>query len=117
MSIVSRFKNTAIGLTYVWTGNIKYQQKIYKIFLCDLGLGINSLNEAPQMNELDQIKTGFLRDFPGSPVVKTPSFHCPEHGSVPGQSKILHAMWCSQKNNSGFLLYEDSYYYQLLERW
>ena len=25
-------------------------------------------------------ESGFLRDFPGSPVVKTPSFHCRGHG-------------------------------------
>ena len=25
-------------------------------------------------------KDGSLREFPGSPVVRTPSFHCREHG-------------------------------------
>ena len=39
-------------------------------------------------------------EFPGGPVVRTPSFHCCGPGSVPGQgTKILKATWCGQKKN------------------
>ena len=40
-----------------------------------------------------------IRDFPGSPVVKTPRFHCRGRGfDIPGQgTKIPHAVW--QKKN------------------
>ena len=38
------------------------------------------------------------RDFPGSPVVKTPSFHWRGVGSIPGwETKIPHAARCRQK--------------------
>ena len=39
-----------------------------------------------------------VRDCPGGPVVKTPSFPTGNVGSIPGQGpKIPSAMWCSQK--------------------
>ena len=41
-------------------------------------------------------------DFPGSPVVKTPHFHCTGHrftGSPGQRSKIPHAVWYNQKKN------------------
>ena len=35
----------------------------------------------------------FSGDFPGSPVVKTPCFHCRGKGSIPGWgTKLLHAV-------------------------
>ena len=39
-------------------------------------------------------------DFPGSPVVKIPCFHCRGLGFDPWSgTKIPHAAWCSQKIN------------------
>ena len=36
--------------------------------------------------------------FFGGPVIKTLSFHCIEHGSIPDQeTKIPHAMWQKKK--------------------
>ena len=43
---------------------------------------------------------GALGDFPSSPVVKTPHFHCREHARVRSlvrETKILHAAQRSQK--------------------
>ena len=38
------------------------------------------------------------RDFPGSPVVENPHFHCQGTASIPGQgAKALHAVQCGQK--------------------
>ena len=37
-------------------------------------------------------------DFPGSPVVKTPCFHCRGHGFDPSRgTMIMHATWWGQK--------------------
>ena len=36
-------------------------------------------------------------DFPGGPVVKTPSSQCRGHGFDPWSGKIPHATWSSQK--------------------
>ena len=33
-----------------------------------------------------------VQDFPGTPVVKTPSFHCRGHGFDPWSGKIPHAV-------------------------
>lgn len=44
-------------------------------------------------------------DFPGSPMVKTPYFHCTGHrftGSTGQQSKIPHAVWYNQKKKIYF---------------
>ena len=42
-----------------------------------------------------------MRDFPGSPVVKTPHFTAGGTGSIPGQgTKIPHAVWRGQKKQS-----------------
>ena len=42
-----------------------------------------------------------LREFPGSPVVGTWSFHCPGPGSIPGQgTNILQAVQCGRKKSS-----------------
>ena len=35
-------------------------------------------------NGIRHIKLSALRDFPGGPVVRTPSFHCRGHGLLPG---------------------------------
>ena len=44
------------------------------------------------------IRIGYIRDIPGSPVVKTPHFNAGCMGSIPGQiTKILHATRCGQK--------------------
>ena len=44
------------------------------------------------------IRIGYIRDIPGSPVVKTPHFSAGSMGSIPGQiTKILHATRCGQK--------------------
>ena len=44
------------------------------------------------------IRIGYIRDIPGSPVVKTPHFSAGCMGSIPGQiTKILHATRCGQK--------------------
>ena len=43
------------------------------------------------------------RDFPGSPVVRAPCFHCRRHGSISGPdrgTKILRAMQHHQKNKT-----------------
>ena len=41
---------------------------------------------------------GHRKDFPGSPVVKTPHLHCRGHSSIPGQgTKIPRAAWHGQK--------------------
>ena len=42
-----------------------------------------------------------FRDFPGSPMVKTPQFQCWGAGSIPGQgTEILHAVWQDQKKKN-----------------
>ena len=42
------------------------------------------------------------RDFPGSPVVKTPNFHCRGRGSMPGWGiKIPCASWCKERKKVG----------------
>ena len=39
-----------------------------------------------------------MRDFPGSPVVKTQGLHCRDMGINPGQgTEIPHAAWHSKK--------------------
>ena len=44
------------------------------------------------------IKTTRVQDFPGGPVVKTPSCQHRGTSSIPGQgTKIPHAAWCGQK--------------------
>ena len=44
------------------------------------------------------IRIGYIRDIPGSPVVKTPHFSAGCMGSIPGQiTKFLHATRCGQK--------------------
>ena len=44
------------------------------------------------------IRIGYIRDIPGSPVVKTPHFSAGSMGSIPCQiTKILHATRCGQK--------------------
>ena len=41
-----------------------------------------------------------LREFPGSPVVRTQCFHCRDPGSIPGrETKIPQAVLCGQKKN------------------
>ena len=41
----------------------------------------------------------YLGEFPGSPVVRTPCFHCRGHGLIPGWgTKIPHVPWYSQIN-------------------
>ena len=41
------------------------------------------------------------RDFLGGPVVKTPHFHFPNMGLIPGQvTKILQAVRSGQNNNN-----------------
>ena len=38
-------------------------------------------------------------EFPGDPVIRTPCFHCPGPGSIPGLgTKILQVMQYGQKN-------------------
>ena len=45
-------------------------------------------------------KTSGSREFPGSPVVGTPCFHCQGLGLIPGRgTKIPQAALCSQKKN------------------
>ena len=40
-------------------------------------------------------------EFPGSPVVRTPSFHCRGAGLIPGwETKILHAARSSQRKKT-----------------
>ena len=42
-----------------------------------------------------------VRDFPGSPMAKTPYLHCRALGSIPSQgTKIPHAELCGQKKNN-----------------
>ena len=42
-------------------------------------------------------KWSLAGDFPGSPVIKTPRFHCQGHGLIPGQEATsLNATWHSQ---------------------
>ena len=43
------------------------------------------------------VKRNEVLDFPGGPVVKTPSFHCKGCRFDPWSGKIPHATWCSQK--------------------
>ena len=42
--------------------------------------------------------TGIIRDFPGSPGVKTPHFHCRDTGLIPGQGAKIpcHGVWPKQ---------------------
>ena len=50
-----------------------------------------------------------MRDFPGSPVVKTEGFHCRGTGINPGQGTgIPHAAWHSKKikNNNKDVIIE-----------
>ena len=48
------------------------------------------------------------REFPGSPVVRTWSFHCQGLGSVPGQgTKILQAMWHGKNKTTTTKRYDD----------
>ena len=43
-----------------------------------------------------------VKDCPGGPVVKTPSFPTGNAGSIPDQGpKIPSATWCSQKKSKG----------------
>ena len=50
------------------------------------------------MKEVSRVK---LREFPGSPVVRTPRtpcFHCRGPGLIPGQgTKVPHDVWHGQK--------------------
>ena len=42
-----------------------------------------------------------IRDFPGSPVVKTPCFQYKGCNLIPGWGiKIPHTTWCGQNNNT-----------------
>ena len=44
------------------------------------------------------VRIGYIRDIPGSPVVKAPRFNAGVMGSIPGWgTKILHATQCGQK--------------------
>lgn len=45
-----------------------------------------------------KFKKAIIRDFPGSPVVKSPPCSAGGVGSIPGlETKIPHAMWFGQK--------------------
>ena len=44
-----------------------------------------------------EVLNASLQELPGSPVVKTPCFHCKGCGFDPWLGKNLHAMWCGQK--------------------
>ena len=56
----------------------------------------NSWKLYPISNICLKICTGW--DFPGGPVVKTPSFHCTGEGLIPGQvTRTPHAEWLGQK--------------------
>ena len=47
------------------------------------------------------LKMKKIRDFPGSPVVKTSQFQCRGHGFSPDQgSEIPHALWPKRKRES-----------------
>ena len=58
----------------------------------------------PSIKPLMSLKEKKVREFPGSPVVRTLRFHCCGLGSIPGQgTKIPQAVQCSQKKSKPFL--------------
>ena len=55
-----------------------------------------NLSSAPGSQE--SLSKNVMREFPGSPVVRTQCFHCQGPGSIPDRgTKILQAVQCGQK--------------------
>ena len=59
-----------------------------------------------------KFKKAIIRDFPGSPVVKSPPCSAGGVGSIPGlETKIPHAMWFGKKKKkkkNSRIAYENS---------
>ena len=56
-----------------------------------------------------KFKKAIIRDFPGSPVVKSLSCSAGGVGSIPGlETKIPHAIWFGQKKKNSRIAYENS---------
>ena len=57
----------------------------------------NNIMSKKQCSYLN-LKILYYWEYPGGPVIRTYCFHCWDPASFPSQgSKILQAMWCSQK--------------------
>ena len=57
-------------------------------------------SSSPEVS-LSHLKITQVREFPGSPVVRTQHFHCGGPGSIPGQgTKITQVAWYSQRGKS-----------------
>ena len=59
----------------------------------------------------------YLQEFPGCPMVRTPSFHCLGLGLIPGWETILEAEgWGHKKKKKKYLPSGSLKYYYILEQ-